>query len=164
VTPPRWLAGANPRRTAIRAGLLVAAAYVTFSQILLPVRGVGISMQPAIEEGDLIFVNMLAYRFREPRRGDIVAVRIAGRSAVYVKRLVALPGEEFHIREGILHINGSPVDEPYVVSRADWNLGPVALDADQHFVVGDNRGMRLDQHEMGTVTRDRLVGAVVAIW
>jgi signal peptidase I len=158
VTPPRWLAGAHPRRTAIRAAIIVALAYVTFAYVLLPVRGVGISMEPAIEQGDLLFVNRLAYRFREPRRGDIVAVRIAGRSVVYVKRLVGLPGEQVEIDGGQLFINGARVDEPYVIKRAPWNLGPVTLGADQYFVVGDNRGMRIDQHEMGTATRDRLIG------
>jgi signal peptidase I len=163
VTPPRWLAGANPRRTAVRAGLLVVAAYVTFTYVLLPVRGVGISMQPTIDEGDLIFVNMLAYRFREPRRGDIVAVRIAGRSIVYVKRIVALPGDEFAFVDGLLHVNDVAVDEPYVVNRSPWNLGPVTLETDQYFVVGDNRGMRIDQHDMGTVGRDRLIGAKLSM-
>ena len=156
---PTWLAGSNPRRTAIRAAAIIAVAYLLFSYVLLPVRGVGPSMQPTIEEGDLLFINMLAYQFREPRRGDIVAVRIVpSRSVVYVKRLIALPGEEVALRGGFLYINGEPVDEPYVVKRAPWNLGPVTLGPDQYFVVGDNRSMRIEQHEMGTATRARLIG------
>ena len=81
----RVVAGSNPRRTLIRVGLLIVAAYITFGYVLLPVRGVGVSMQPTIEQGDLLFVNRLSYRFREPAHGDIVAVRIGGRSVVYVK-------------------------------------------------------------------------------
>jgi signal peptidase I len=142
----------------VRAAVIIGVALITFTFILLPVRGVGISMEPTIEQGDLIFVNLLAYRFRDPRRGDIVAVRIAGRSLVYVKRLIGLPGEEFELREGVLRINGESIEEPYVTKRVPWNIGPVTLGADQYFVVGDNRSMRVDEHEMGIAPRARLIG------
>ena len=158
MSPPRWLAGSDPRRTAVRAAVIIGVALITFTFILLPVRGVGISMEPTIEQGDLIFVNLLAYRFRDPRRGDVVAVRIAGRSLVYVKRLIGLPGEEFELREGVLYINGEPIEEPYVIKRVPWNIGPVMLGPDQYFVVGDNRSMRVDEHEMGIAPRARLIG------
>ena len=154
----QWLAGANPRHTAIRAGLLILIAYVTLSFVLLPIRGVGISMLPTIHEGDLIFVNRQAFRYREPRRGEIVAVQIPGRNAVYVKRLVAIPGDRVAIDRGVLVIDGSPVDERYVEHRAPWQLPPVTLGPDQYFVVGDNRGMPMAQHDMGIATRSRLIG------
>jgi signal peptidase I len=116
VSLPRWLAGANPRRTAVRAAAIVAA-YIVFGYMLLPVRGVGISMQPTIESGELIFVNLLSYRFREPQRGDIVAIRLAGRSVVYVKRLVALPGDRVAFAGGVLSINDEVVEEPSCIDR-----------------------------------------------
>ena len=154
----RVVAGRNPRRTAIRVLVLIAGAYVVFGQLLLPIRGVGVSMAPTIEEGDLIFVNQVAYRFREPARGDIVAVRIAGRSVVYVKRLLALPGDTIAFVDGVLWRNGVPVVEPYVTNRAGWHLDEVTLGADDYFVVGDNRGMAMVEHEFGTATRTRLIG------
>ena len=158
MTLPPWLAGANPKRTAVRAGLLILAAYFTLSYLLMPVRGVGISMLPTIHEGDLIFVNKQAYRFRSPRRGDIVAVQIPGRAAVYVKRLVALPGDRVSIESGVLTIDGTPIDERYVEHRAAWQLPSVTLGPDEFFLVGDNRGMPMAQHDMGIATRSRLIG------
>jgi signal peptidase I len=158
VNLPRWLAGRNPRRTAIRAAILVAGAYVVFGHILLPVRGVGVSMEPTIESGDLIFVNRLTYRFREPRRGDVVAVRMAGRTIVYVKRLLALPGERLKIEAGAVSVNGEWINEPYARKRDDWWLGEATLGADEYFVVGDNRSMPIHLHDMGTVSRARLIG------
>ena len=145
----------------MRAGLLVVTSYVVFGHLLLPVRGVGISMRPTIEPGDYAFVSTVTYRWRNPRRGDIVAVRMAGRSVVYVKRVVALPGQRLAFRGGVLTVDGATVDEPYVVHRAPWELTDVRLDADEYFVVGDNRGMPLDAHEMGAVTRTRLIGPVM---
>jgi signal peptidase I len=161
VTLPRWLAGADPRRTAIRAGLLIVSAYIVFGHVLLPVRGLGISMEPTIESGDLMFVNALAYRFREPRRGDVVAVRMTGRSVVYVKRLIALPGDYLKIEDGTVFVNNQPLDEPYAQRRDDWQLAQAALGSNEYFVVGDNRSMRMPLHDMGTVARQRLIGPVV---
>jgi len=158
VSLPRWIAGAQPRRTALRAGILVIAAYVVFGHLLMPVRGLGISMEPTIESGDLMFINRMTYRFREPRRGDIVAVRMAGRSIVYVKRLVALPNERLRIDAGAVSVNDSFVNEPYARKRDDWWLDEVMLGPDDYFVVGDNRSMPMALHEMGTVPRARLIG------
>jgi signal peptidase I len=161
VTLPRWVAGTDPRRTAIRVVALVVFAYITFSYVLLPVRGEGISMAPTIESGDLIFINRLTYRLREPRRGDVVAVRIAGRSAVYVKRLLALPGDRIKIDNGNVAINNEWINEPYARKRNDWSLDEVRLDADEYFVVGDNRTMAMPLHDLGTVPRARLIGAQI---
>jgi signal peptidase I len=158
LTMARVLAGANPRRTLVRVAILVGSAYVVFGHVLLPVRGVGPSMHPTIRQGDLIFVNRLAYRFRDPVRGDIVAVRVAGNSVVYVKRLLAVPGDRIAFVDGALLRNGDRVDEPYATRRADWQLAETTLGADEYFVVGDNRGMPMAQHEFGTATRDRLIG------
>ncbi|HUE89042.1 MAG TPA: signal peptidase I [Vicinamibacterales bacterium] len=157
----RVIAGANPRRTAIRVFVLIVSAYVVFGYLLLPIRGVGVSMEPTIEPGDLIFVNRVVYRFRNPARGDVVAVRIAGPSVVYVKRLLGLPGDTVAFVDGVLWRNGEPLDEPYVTKRADWQLDEVTLGSDDYFVVGDNRGMAMAQHEFGTATRGRLIGPKV---
>jgi signal peptidase I len=154
----RFVIGMNPRRTMLRALILIAAAYVVFEYVLMPVRGVGVSMQPTIEQGDLLFINRLAYRLRDPEPGDVVAVRVAGRSIVYVKRLLALPGDRVAFIDGVLWRNGAAVDEPYVRERAGWQLPEVTLGADDYLVVGDNRGMPMDQHDFGTSTRDRLIG------
>ena len=154
----RVVAGANPRRTLARAGILVVVAYAVFGHVLLPVRGYGPSMQPTIAGGDLLFINRLAYGFREPQRGDIVAVRVAGQSVVYVKRLLGLPGDRIAFVEGVLWRNGEPVAEPYASRRDDWVLEEVTLGTDDYFVVGDNRRMPMAQHDFGTATRDRLIG------
>ncbi|MGE0042550.1 MAG: signal peptidase I [Vicinamibacterales bacterium] len=158
---PRWVLGARPRRTAGRAAVLVLASLVLFGYVLLPVRGVGVSMQPTIAPGEFLLVSTLTYRWRAPRAGDIVAVRLAGRSVVYVKRLVALPGQTVAFDEGRLVVDGRPQAEPYVVERAPWRMAAARLGPDQYFVVGDNRGMPRAQHDMGVVDRARLVGTVV---
>ena len=157
----RLLVGADPRRTALRSAVLVAAAALLFGVVLLPVRGEGPSMQPTIDDGEFLLVSRLAYRWREPQRGDIVAVELAGRRAVYVKRIISLPGERLSFSHGLVTIDGSLLDEPYVEHRLPWASEEVQLAPDQYFVVGDNRGMPMELHALGAVRRSRLVGPVV---
>jgi signal peptidase I len=46
----------------------------------------------------------------EPERGDVVVFRhpVSGRD--FIKRLVGLPGDRIRVTEGVLHINGTPVE------------------------------------------------------
>lgn len=162
--PPAWqrfVVGRRPVRTLVRIALVVGAAFLIFTVILMPVRGVGVSMAPTIRPGEFVLVSRLTYRMREPARGDIVAVRLAGRRAVYVKRLVALPGERLAMRGGQMIVNGTRLDEPYVIHRAAWQLDETRLGDDEYFVVGDNRGMPMAMHDMGTTSRARLLGTVI---
>ncbi len=158
---PVWLIGRRPRRTLVRAIALVGASALVFGVWLLPVRAYGDSMRPTYEPGSLHLVNLWAYWRREPVRGDIVAIRLAGRRAVYVKRVVGLPGERVEIARGVVLIDGRPLEEPYVKFRSRWQVAPVALGPDEYFVIGDNRGMRRELHEFGVVARERIVGKVL---
>jgi hypothetical protein len=54
-----------------------------------------------------------------------------------------------------------PLAEPTIVHRAPWNLAPVTEGPDEFFVVGDNRSMTIDDHDLGRVDRRRIMGALV---
>ena len=146
----------------ILAFAVATAAGVLFGWVLLPVRATGISMQPTLEPGGPYLVNRLAYAFGEPARGDVVAIRLAGRSVVYVKRIVGLPGERLRIDGGRVFANGRAFDEPYVRDRrASWTLPETTLGPDEYFVVGDNRGMPIEQHDLGKTRRAKIVGKIL---
>src|SRR5215510_7377452 len=104
---------------------MATAAFVTLRWILIPVRAQGISMLPTFESGRIHFVNRIAYAFAPPARGDIVAIRLAGPHVLYIKRVVALPGERIRIVEGQVRINGIDLDEPYVRNRRPWDTEEV---------------------------------------
>ncbi len=140
---------------------MVALAFVIFGYVLLPVRASGPSMLPTIPDGKLLFVNAFAYRWFEPQRGDVVAIRMAGWHVVYVKRVVGLPGDRVAIASGTLLVDGEPLDEPYVKRRAAWNVPETVLEPDEYFMVGDNRGMKQQQHDFGTTRRARIIGKVL---
>lgn len=153
--------GSNPRRTAVRIAVLAVLSFATFGWVLIPMRAEGISMQPAYESGSLHLVNRLAFVSHPPARGDVIAIRLAGPHVLYVKRIIALPGERFEIVEGQVYVNGAPLIEPYVHSRRSWNVPEVTLTSREYYVIGDNRGMLARDHALGRVDVSRIVGKVI---
>ena len=153
--------GRDPRRTLTRVAVLTAVSILTFGWLLTPVRVSGISMEPTYRDSTLNLVNRMTYRMRAPRRGDVVAIRLAGPHVLYVKRIVALPAERVSIVEGIVEINGPPLIEPYVHKRARWNYPEVTVGPREYFVIGDNRSMRMVDHDFGRVDARRVLGRLL---
>lgn len=153
--------GRRPRATLVRIGALLAITFVLFRWVLMPVRVTGISMEPTFHDQSIKLVNRLAYRSSEPQRGDIVSIGEIGRPDMLMKRIIALPGETYWMRNGQIYINGEPVDEPYVVNRARWNIPRETLGPGEYLVIGDNRGMRRSDHFHGRTERRFIVGKVL---
>ena len=161
---PLWLAiiiGRNPKLTLIRAACLAVVCYVVFKFVLLPIRVFGESMEPTYRDGSRNFVNALSYLRSEPHRGDIVGVQLSGRSIMFLKRIVGLPGETVAFDKGIVKINGQPLDEPYLRNASKWDKDPERLGQDEYLVVGDNRSMEMEDHTFGIAKRSRIVGRVL---
>jgi signal peptidase I len=164
--PPTWLRrvliGRNPKRTLARIVVLVVVCLVVFKFVLQPIRVDGGSMLPTYKENGVNFVNRLAYLFHQPRRGDVVAVRLlAGGHVMYMKRVVGLPGETIAFHEGRVYINDRPLNEPYVKLPCYWEHEPLQIGPDQYYVVGDNRAMLWAEHTQGRAARDCIVGKVL---
>jgi signal peptidase I len=157
----RLVFGTDPRRTLVRVLVLATVSFVIFGWVLRPIRAEGISMLPAYRSGSLNLVNRLAFSFGTPSRGDVIAIRLAGPHVLYVKRVVALPGERLSMVQGQVYIDGAPLIEPYVHARWAWDVPEVTLTRREYFVIGDNRGMRASDHDFGRVDASRIVGKVV---
>ena len=144
-------------------GLVVAAALLLASQLLLtPVRAHGISMFPTYEEGQLLLVNRLAYRFGRPvHRGDVVAITLKGGAAVLVKRIIGLPGERVRIEGGQVFVDDRPLDEPYCRYRLPWDIQEAKLGPDEVYVIGDNRSMLEKHHDFGRAPVTRILGRMI---
>ena len=127
-------------------------------------------MEPALAAGQYLLIVRAAYWFARPQRGDIVVVRDPrGGDKQYIKRVVALPGEEVSIRGGQLAVEGQPLGEPYLPPAwgpgASLRDGEWLLGAEEHLVLGDNRGDSLDSRAFGPVLTPGIVGkAWVRYW
>ncbi len=136
----------------------------------------GPSMQPTLKSGQFLLTNKLAYspfvsrvlaseevapahRPGVPQRGDIVILRYpADPKLNFVKRVVGLPGETVEVRDGVVFIDGEPLDEPYLTFRDHSSMSPVKLGTDRLFVMGDNRPKSNDSRAFGPIALDDVVG------
>ncbi len=120
--------------------------------------------------GDRVLVSRFIYRFRDPKRGEIVVFKPTDAAKdhcegldtdVLVKRLVGLPGDVLTEKHGVLYVNGKKLDEPYVKSeRRDSVSGVWRIGKGEYFFMGDNRRNSCDSRIWGTVPRKNLVGPV----
>jgi signal peptidase I len=122
---------------------------------------------------DRVLANRFIYHFKEPQRGDIVVFKTpkaaeqkCGSGGTFVKRLVALPGETWEERDGVVFIDGKRLVEPYVRgNRRDRQThGPRKIPEGRYFFMGDNRGSSCDSREWGAVPRDNIVGEVFFVY
>lgn len=79
------------------------------------------SMIKTLMVNDYIIANKFAYRFTDPKNGDIVVFKPPSRALQpgaedtdFVKRLVGSPGDVIEWRDKSLYRNGRKVEEPYV--------------------------------------------------
>jgi signal peptidase I len=125
------------------------------------------SMLPTIQVGDCLLVNASGPAW--PRRGDIVAVKNPKDPLEWLcKRVVAEPFDVWGFRDGFFFLNGEwQFDEGYVSSHRVPDLpdmGPRRLEADEYFVLGDNRPLSYDSVEFGPVHSEDFIGNVVGIY
>jgi signal peptidase I len=81
-----------------------------------------------------------------------------------VKRLVGLPGDEVAVIDGVLHIDGVPYAEPYLVGPVAADFGPIVVPEGTLFFLGDNRRNSSDSRgSLGPVARERVIGRAVAV-
>ncbi len=164
------------------------------------------SMEDTLLIGDFLFVNKALYgaeipvvkkrlpAFREPRRSDVVVFDSPETPGTnVVKRIIGTPGDTLSMRNNVVHVNGKPMPEPYVIrtdpgidpevpQMRDWQLrylagsdrenyrptlknwGPIVVPSDSFFVMGDNRDNSYDSRYWGFLGRDRIDGRPLFIY
>jgi len=129
------------------------------------------SMEPTLDINDRIVVNKVPYHFRLPRRLEVVVFRqvqpegFTGEKKDLIKRLVGLPGETLEVKNGVIFINGSPIQEKHTGNQDFANFGPVTIPPDSFFVMGDNRPESADSRYWGFLPKKNLIGpAFLRIW
>lgn len=126
----------------------------------------GPSMEPTLVSGERLLVSKLAYRFGEPKRGDVVVLRYPlDQSKDYIKRVVAVEGDTVELRLGRLYVNGILQEEPYVRFPGLYNMASLTVPEETVFVMGDHRTDSEDSRFFGPVSVELLKGkAIVIIW
>ena len=133
------------------------------------------SMRTTLLEGDRIFVDKLSYRFRAPKRGEVIVFKYPlDPKKDFVKRLIAFGGEELEIHDGAVYINHVSLDHlidvqgHYYYNRNDWEYGKagqtIKVPENSFFVLGDNSAHSSDSRNWGFVPKKYLVGRAFLIW
>ena len=126
----------------------------------------GRSMQPTLQHHERLFVNKLIYRIGEPHRGDIIVFRYPkDPSRDFIKRVIAIPGDEIEIRrDGAVWINGQEIVEAYISELDPRAFMSTQIPDGEYFVMGDNRKNSEDSRFFGTVPIANVKGKALAIY
>ena len=124
----------------------------------------GFSMLPTLEEGEYIIINKLSYYLEEPERGDIIVLHFPNdRSRDFIKRIIGLPGDHVEVANGVVSVNGTELNEPYINAAPSYN-GSWDVPDDHFFVLGDNRNNSSDSHNWSYLPRKDIVGKAWVIY
>lgn len=131
----------------------------------------GDSMEPSFSDGEYLIIDEISYRFKEPKRGDVIVFRPpTGQRIFFIKRIIGLPGETVKIAEGkiILSSNEERIILPEGYLGKNIKTFPdteVNLNANEYFVLGDNRDRSSDSRLWGALTKNNITGRVfLRLW
>ncbi len=172
-----------------------------------PFRSPSGAMFPTLLIGDHFYVDPHTFREREPERGEVVIFEVANDGprtypadlrpdlprALFVKRILGLPGDQIAFRDGAIAVNGEWVEtRPLGVTFVDerggrldvyeqsvgsrtWRIlddpagdfpdpEPITVPEGRYYVLGDNRDHSKDSRVWGTVARNDMLGPVTQIY
>ena len=182
--------------------LVIAIFVITF--VLQAFQIPSESMEDTLLVGDYLLVDKFAYGmapdwvplpYAPIHRQDIVVFRYpVDPKQHFVKRVIGLPGDRIHMKNGVVYVNGEARSEPYVVDKfrgassfrdnfpttrevppgvtSEWwsefpqlmRNGDLLIPEDSYFVMGDNRHNSSDSRYWGLVPRESIVGRPLLIY
>lgn len=164
---PGTESGDNWRQMVVDILQTVVISIVLFLGINLVtarIRIESVSMENTLHPGNAVLVNRLAYRFNLPSRGDIIVFEPPFESPEpYIKRVIGLPGDQISIQDGVVSINGTQMQEPYIRERPAAR-GTWTVPEDTVFVMGDNRNNSSDSRSWGPVPLKNIIGKALFIY
>ncbi len=130
---------------------------------------VGPSMNPTLDEGNLVLISKLNYKIFKVKRGDIIVFEYDGMKNL-IKRVIGIPGDKIEYKNNKLYINDEYYVENYLknVVTDDFSTGSLGNEIipDNHYLVlGDNRENSMDSRDIGLISKKDIIGKVVVrIW
>lgn len=133
----------------------------------------GQSMEPNYFEKEYLVIDEISYRFRDPKRGEVVVFKYPKDPSTYfIKRVIGLPNEIISIKNGKIviynkeHEGGVELGEPYLSDNV-YTAGDiyVTLGENEFYVLGDNRPRSSDSRQWGVLDRKYITGRTwLRIW
>ena len=146
--------------------------YLLFTFVLSNDTVSGPSMQPNFESND----RVITVRHATIHEGDIVVLKAPDNpGALYIKRVIGMPGDTIRFKNDQLYVNGRKQKEPYLdkgkklysngfLYTENFTLQSKNLEkkvsANSYFVMGDHRNVSKDSRIFGYVKKSSIVGVV----
>ena len=146
--------------------IAVAFAFVLIMCVGERTKVSGHSMEPHLHDHDQVLLDKLTYRFRDPKRYEIIVFPgPEGGDQFFVKRVIALPGETVKITKGKVYVNDKEVKDyskDHTTDSCELK-GKFHLSSDEYFVLGDNRDNSNDSRykEVGPVKGSKITGRII---
>lgn len=148
-------------------GIFVAAfiAVVVTHFFGMTTNVVGASMEPLLYSGQGILIDRFGYVLSSPGKGDVVVFLPNGNENAhyYVKRVVAVPGDEVLIEGGVLYVNGEKSDwADEKILEAGIAENALTMGKGEYFCIGDNINNSEDSRSanVGPVKDADIIGRV----
>lgn len=121
----------------------------------------GVSMSPTMHDGEMVLYSRLTSSYEA---GDVVSIQMPS-GDYYIKRIVALEGDQVELIGGFLYVNGVREEAAYVHGKTNPQESdityPIVLSAGQVFVLGDNREGSVDSRTYGPMSLSQIRGKVL---
>ena len=159
--------------------LMALAVFLIVHTSIQTVRVQGVSMDPTIAHGQHLIVNKLVYQnlpyqsgeannnlgnrripfFHLPTLGDVIVFHLPDDpTRDLVKRVIGVPGDIVAVVNGVVYVNGLPLQEPYITNRDTGYFSPLLIRPGHYFVLGDNRVASSDSRLLGQIPQGNIVG------
>lgn len=137
-----------------------------FEFIVMPVRIIGDSMYPTLEDHQIGLSFILGKNFGIDRF-DVVIIEEHGN--LIIKRVIGLPNESIEYKNNQLYIDGESIEEPFLENEYKkqvdlsskvpftYPINKVQLGQDEYFVMGDNRPRSQDSRFFGPLHEDEIL-------
>jgi len=144
----------------VAALIVIPIRYFLFQPFLVR----GQSMEPNFENGDYLIVDEISYRFRNPRRGEVIVFKYPNNpSQRFIKRIIGLPGETIEIKNGKITIQKG--ESFQVLNELDYlplleTTGNIKVELGENEYFGDNRLYSFDSRRFGPLSEGKIIGKV----
>jgi signal peptidase I len=138
------------------------------------------SMEDTLLVGDFLLVNKFIYgsripftdfrlpKVRGPKIGDVIVFKHPTEGKDFIKRCVGLPGDKVEVKNDVVYVNDSALDEPYKILHGYGgslsNFGPVVVPDGHLFMMGDNRHNSYDSRSWGPLDESYIKGKAMVIY
>jgi signal peptidase I len=146
------------------AALIIFVVIPIRVYVAQPFKVNGDSMYPTFHHKDYLVVDEISFRFRDPRRGEVIILKHPESNRYLIKRVIGLPGERLRVtRDSVIvynsaHPDGVTLDESYLENKGNGPDREITIPEDFYFVMGDNRPYSSDSRAWGLLPADEVVG------